>query len=337
MHRSSTVQELADHLDQLDLAIDKLSYRDRNFDRFALLIVDNVAELILHAHAESISRTNAYGFEPPKYNPALVRRAIGHYFGDKVKLARKTQYVTDVEATSVMELHRFRNSAHHQGARHEGLISSLALFYIRTLAGILERHVLTGWSRCSTDVVSHRAVKYLGRVGNHDHVGDKFKAAWTRVIDVASSLRHDLIQDLGRSAEEYVSGTDEMIRFVCEDGPEQLERDMVIRSAQSSELAFGEECRAFAEKRGFVITDNTSVTAYLEWLDKNYPWPFPKDPIPNWRIRASEIQRESCEHRALAKYADLMKQGEELDPGLSKMAGALDRSIQLEVDMALGK
>lgn len=33
---------MADNLDQLDLALDQLSIGDRNFDRFGLMLVDNV-------------------------------------------------------------------------------------------------------------------------------------------------------------------------------------------------------------------------------------------------------------------------------------------------------
>lgn len=40
-------QFFADQIDQLDLAIDQLAVRDRNFDRFALMLIDNVVELVL--------------------------------------------------------------------------------------------------------------------------------------------------------------------------------------------------------------------------------------------------------------------------------------------------
>jgi len=35
-------QFLADNLDQLDLVLDQLSFEDRNFDRFAFMLIDNV-------------------------------------------------------------------------------------------------------------------------------------------------------------------------------------------------------------------------------------------------------------------------------------------------------
>ncbi len=35
-------QFVADQIDQLDLALDQLAMRDRNFDRFAMMLIDNV-------------------------------------------------------------------------------------------------------------------------------------------------------------------------------------------------------------------------------------------------------------------------------------------------------
>ena len=40
------IQFLADNIDQLDLALDQLAVADRNFDRFALMLVDNVKEKV---------------------------------------------------------------------------------------------------------------------------------------------------------------------------------------------------------------------------------------------------------------------------------------------------
>lgn len=42
------IQFLSDNIDQLDLALDQLVIADRNYDRFAFMLVDNVVELTLH-------------------------------------------------------------------------------------------------------------------------------------------------------------------------------------------------------------------------------------------------------------------------------------------------
>ncbi len=68
------IQFLADNIDQLDLALDQLAIGDRNFDRFALMLVDNVVELTLHRHAQDKAGENELwsSIDKPKYPPKDV-------------------------------------------------------------------------------------------------------------------------------------------------------------------------------------------------------------------------------------------------------------------------
>lgn len=47
------MQFFADQIDQMDLALDQLAMHDRNFDRFALMLIDNVVELSLHNYPKT--------------------------------------------------------------------------------------------------------------------------------------------------------------------------------------------------------------------------------------------------------------------------------------------
>lgn len=50
--RLSTVQFLADSIDQLDLVLDQVALH-RNFDRFGLMLMDNVVAPALHRRADA--------------------------------------------------------------------------------------------------------------------------------------------------------------------------------------------------------------------------------------------------------------------------------------------
>jgi hypothetical protein len=52
------MQFIADIIDQMDLALDQLSVRDRNFDRFALMLIDNAVELTLHRFVQDKANEN---------------------------------------------------------------------------------------------------------------------------------------------------------------------------------------------------------------------------------------------------------------------------------------
>lgn len=84
------MQFLADQIDQMDLALDQLAMQDRNFDRFALMLIDNVVELTLHNYAIDRSYENdMWGrFSEPRNDPKLVAAALGQRFDSKIKLAR---------------------------------------------------------------------------------------------------------------------------------------------------------------------------------------------------------------------------------------------------------
>lgn len=73
------IQTLADHIDQLDLALDQLALHDRNFDRFALMLIDNVVELTLHTHARDRAAENRMlaHAQPRRTSLALARQHSG--------------------------------------------------------------------------------------------------------------------------------------------------------------------------------------------------------------------------------------------------------------------
>jgi hypothetical protein len=55
-------QFAADVIDQLDLALDQLQMTDRNFDRFACMLIDNAMELnSSHDCSRSVCKTEALG------------------------------------------------------------------------------------------------------------------------------------------------------------------------------------------------------------------------------------------------------------------------------------
>ena len=119
----STVQFLADSLDQLDLALDQVAANDRNYDRFAMMLVDNVVELLLHRHAEGINEQYQFDQQiregiqrltkdlPPEEKKEIqppdkmfckheitekeIRDALGRYFESKIGLAGKTGLIDD--------------------------------------------------------------------------------------------------------------------------------------------------------------------------------------------------------------------------------------------------
>lgn len=324
-------QFFADQVEQLDLALDQLALKDRNFDRFAILLIDNVVELTLHRHAQNRPTTK-------DENSKAVAAALTQYFDPKVKLAKVTGMLTEELADSISYLHSFRNTAHHSGLRHEGILHALALFYFRCACTALHAYKGGWWSSSSDDVIPHRAMKYLGRsssfLGGHSQQG--FQAAFNRLRDVADSMGDTLCEDLVCDMKKTVESMNEAIQFLADDSPRTMTRHEAIVEAQIWPFAFTDEAKAFARKTPSYANVQT-VGGHIDWLRANYPWPTKKDPIPSWNKRLRSLATESVEHAALKKYCDFMNQTGALRTVISYSAEQLDGRIQQQIDEMRGK
>lgn len=239
------MQFLADHIDQMDLALDQLAMRDRNFDRFALMLIDNVVELTLHQYAQDRSNENdMWGrYEPPRNDPSLVAAALGPHFDAKVKLARSKGLLPNNVCESIRYLHTFRNTAYHRGLRHEGILHSLALFYFKNACLVLASYSPMFWTSSSGDMIPHRATKYLGKP-NLLECKAAFESAWKRLSEVAESMDDSLASDLHGDMKETIDRVDEQIQFLADDSPDgKKNRKQVILECQAWPFAFSEKGR----------------------------------------------------------------------------------------------
>lgn len=329
------LQFVADQVDQLDLALDQLAVRDRNFDRFAMMLIDNVVELTLHRHAcEKASENEMWRYEPnPKNNPKAVAAALGQSFEAKVHLARSTSMIPAEVAESIQYLHAFRNTAYHQGRRHEGILHSLAIFYFQNACSVLDGFKPMCWSTGSRDRISHRAIKYLGSPKLFGH-REAMASACTRLRQVGNSLGQTLIADLQADMNNTIERVDEMIDFLTTEAPQAISRKQAIISVQAWPFAFSDKGKQWA-RNNHCPTD--TVGKYVDWISANYPWPVRADPVSGWRKRLVSLKDEKDLNAALKKYSDFMRQTEDFRSKIDQSASQLDAYIQQQIDIARGK
>ncbi|WP_027177115.1 hypothetical protein [Desulfovibrio aminophilus] len=329
------IQFLADNIDQLDLALDQLAIADRNFDRFAFMLIDNVVELTLHKFAQDKAGENEmWGrWGEPKHDQKVIKEALSQNFDCKVKAAGKLGLLNKAISESILNLHSYRNTAYHKGLRHEGILHSLALFYFRNACTLLAAYEPVWWSWSSSDKPSHRAQKYLGdpRRGDYRKV---FEFAYARLDSVAASMHEDLVGDLSEDLSKTIDSIDETIDFLVDGGPKKKNRDDVIIDCQVWPFAFTDDAKAYAKANG---CKETTVGGFLDWITKNYPWPLRKDPVSGWRKRLATLRREKNRHNVLKIYCDFMRQTEKIRAQIVEAAAQLDAYIQQQIDVARGK
>lgn len=330
------IQFLADAIDQLDLALDQLAVGDRNFDRFALMLVDNVAELTLHRFAQDKASENELwsALRQARHDPKAVEKALGQHFEAKVKFAAKLSLVDQATADSVLYLHAFRNTAYHRGLRHEGILHSLAIFYFRCTCALLIAYEPRSWSWGSSTAPSHRAKKYLGTSPYYGLPNDRFRAAYLRLSEVADDMPDNLVEDLARDVTSTVDSVDSAIEFLSTDSPQPMSRDAVVRHSQAWASASTPEAQQFARENGCTAS---TIGGYVSWLQEHYRFAFPVDPIPSWRSRVASLRGERDYHQALKKYCEFMRQTEDFRATIQESAAQLDGYIEQQVDEARGK
>ena len=205
----------------------------------------------------------------PKHDPRLVEKALGQNFDEKIRLAKVTGLISNEQADSLRYLHIFRNTSYHRGLRHEGILHSLALFYFINACELLKKYEPIYWSSSSRDVISHRAMKYLGEVNIFSGSQDAFKNAWERLTDVAKSMPFDLINDLARDMLSSIKNSDHNIQFLADESPEPMTRRSAVLYSQAWPLAFTEKGKAFARKNN---CPDKGIQGYVDWLVENYQW-----------------------------------------------------------------
>ncbi|MFM7008490.1 MAG: hypothetical protein ACKO0Z_04045 [Betaproteobacteria bacterium] len=329
------LQFVADQIDQLDLALDQLAVRDRNFDRFAMMLIDNVIELTLHRHArEKASENEMWRHNSTsKTDLKIVTAALGQSFEAKVRLARATSMIPVEVAESIQYLHAFRNTIYHQGRRHEGILHSLAIFYLQNACSVLEGFKPMWWSTSSRDKISHRAIKYLGAPKLFDH-REAMQSACTRLRQVATSLGQTMIADLHNDMSKTIERVDKMIDFLATDAPQTTSRRQAIIWAQAWPFAFTDEGKQWAKSNG---CSTSSVGDYVDWLATKYPWPVRTDPVTSWQRRLDSLKLEKELNAALKKYCDFMRQTEDFRSKIDESASQLEAYIQQQIDIARGK
>ena len=330
------LQFFADTIDQLDLALDQLAVNDRNFDRFALMLIDNVVELTLHQFVVDKEQENKLWLrlDKPKYDPKAIQKAIGRHFDAKVRFARKYKLIDEEMSASLLYLHNFRNTAYHQGERHEGILHSLSIFYFCCTCKLLQGYEPSffGWS--SKDIYSHRARKYLGRIKFVGVKREKLQQAFKRLECVADEMAYDLNDDLATDMAATINRTDYDIKFLANDGPQKMTRKQVIIDCQAWQFAFTDEGRAFVQKRR---GDTKTIQSYVDWIANNYDWPIKTDPIRGWKSRLNKLKNTSNQHAALKSYCDFINQTESIRNCIYRAAVQLDAHIQEQIDIARGK
>lgn len=277
-------------INQLDLALDQLALRDPDFDRFALMLVDNSVEITLRKHAWEAGVFNSKMSESGK---AITKEYRD--FCKTVTIAKSTGLISSETAESILFLHKMRNLSYHQGVAYAGVIHSMTIFYFKIACELLQQY--RPEFTPNREKASYRAVRYLGDIPPHStgklDIDKYFGVAWTRLLNVANALDSDLLVDLAQDMSGMINNIDGMIGFLAE------RSDPKSRKEAIKQVHAGTEGQKYS-----------------------------RDPIPTWKQKyLIPLQKERNLHSAVKKYFTFMQQTEDLREKISDAHEILEMGL----------
>jgi len=266
---------------QLNLAREQLANQNRGLYPAALILIDNVVELLLYQHYINKLENLVDVEEVSNPDETLVREAREQGFNGKIQLAKKTNLISSESADSIRYLHRgVRNHVHHSrtayGHVHEGIIRSATVFYYH-IARELLRDFAALILNAQLDVVE---------------------------IDLQEDLANELAVDMSK----MINRIDEMIESLASmiarhDPSLQNPRKGCVTAAHAWALSdpTNRDGKKFAREKGVKYANRIEFASFLE---DHYAKISTNDPIPAWKKRLCSLAQEANSHIALKKYFD---------------------------------
>jgi hypothetical protein len=322
-------------VEQLDLAITELEGGTPSRARFALIMIDNSVELVLHSkceHEVSMDRYRAT-FTEAKYDEKTWEKAVGQDFGEKVKFCRNLGLIDDELAQTIRISHSYRNELYHVGIRHDPIILPLAWEYFRTACALLPHLSFPMWKL--EDPTSERVRRYVDTDGFLGVQPSDFQTVADRLLSARAALPVESKKLLSQFAVEVVDRVDHNLEFLVADNFEGWVEAKVLEEVQFHHYLWRDEGAPRLDPTAYTSLpefENARNEIREEWTPRYHD-----SPVERWRRRARAIETSRSWHLALQRFQQLRAEMKYLEDVLNEAAAELDAAIQLEIDRRLGK
>jgi len=327
-------QESYTCIEQLDLAAHQLKENSPTYGRLALILVDNVVELIIHkVCAYEMSYDDMWlKLGKPRYTPEEKSDATGQRFDKKVKFCKKAKKITAGQAEAIQICHKYRNELYHTGLKHNDIVWDLAWYYHEISTELLSE-VFPDHSWHSGAEVTTAVKKHAGNNGYkvlHDmHV-------------VAESIRNSrpnkirtLPDALSASAKSRVEETINLLEFLVKDDPQNRSEEVSIYELQFYYYLRSEEPllkEIWAKAKTF-----EQRNAAIEFIRQIWEPQYKTNPLPKFYEQAEKISAQKSDLNALKSFERFKAEFAYFSGIVEEAAIALDVHIQQQIDAMRGK
>lgn len=325
-------------VEQLDLAVKQLQFKDSSYDRFSLILTDNIVELILHRQCERLIQQDSMwkSLGKQKYSEKVRKDALGQNFKGKTKFCKDEKLISEEEQVFVNICHKHRNVLYHVGVKYNDILHSLAILYHQFGCELFKR------LKPNSYWIPLPKAKHSEAVEKHLNPSSKDFDILKAADDACDSLSKErpampvpFPEVLSNSALGALEEVENRLDCLVNDSFHKTTEEQVIQQVQLWNFLEGKNTIEEAMNMSGEKYDNFFKA--IEYLEQNWRAPIRNNPIPSWKKRAEGLETEKNDFACMIKYDTLRTDMSVFENAVQKAAIALDEEINLQIDMARGK
>jgi hypothetical protein len=302
--------------------------------RLALILLDNVAELIMH-------RELSYRFAQDDYYARLTapserkysneeRRKAEREFRPMVKLLQKLAMISEKQATVLCVCHEMRRDAFHRGEMNPTILRPVTELLFQIVCELANTFPMHSYS-IAGGLPDRENADFMARFGldRPDTLGDeKTKESIYRKLIEGIAFDFHLSQTLSDDLQERITGIVDGLAYLNDSNSDRDALDHNLRYTQFWRER-GAEVMKKAHEQGRAPKDDLDV-AYREWSE-NPGAHYTMAKIERWERQASAVGHAKHPADALAKYIGIERLIAPLEEDVSEAVFEFDEHINMLV------
>lgn len=317
-------------VEQLDLAAQQLQTQEPSTARLALILSDNIVELMLHQQcSDAVWRDRLYRhLNKMPLTPKRRTEIVGRYFGPKLGFCYRElgRFGSDVYET-IRVAHDLRNELYHVGRRHEDIVYEVAWHYHDAACNLLGELPLEVYSWNTDDKLSDVVVRHAT------------KSPWelkTPFEDAAASLAASKPTQAPQLAAALANSL--MLRLeIVENHFGWIMRgdeSDAIAEAEFDDFAYGDDSPVWDKVRDLAEDERERA---LKRIRAKWQPRFTANPLPRWRRQCERLSTQRKRGSALATFHRLEAEIEPFERFIIKAANGVIDAIEMQIDIMRGK
>lgn len=311
------MRNIRQYFEQLEEAGRFLNKETKSGARLALVLLDNLAELLMYRKVQDeFRRDDMFStLHPPRYS-ASKRRKVAEDFGEKVNFLVNCAQVLDSDAGMVLKVgHILRNEAYHRGIMRDRILVPVARVYFQVVCNLITPlwpgHY--GYSALSelTDFLGIYGIK---RRELSEEVLQEIssKVAAAHPVEVGH-LAENLAWDIEYRVDELLEALDYL---AADSGLERESQDDVLKWLLFWANGIGDADRNWPRIQELLAAFKPTVTT---------------ETLKRWRERGTRLAKETHPGRALEKWHALDDSLHALEEITKEAVVQLDEHINSQI------